>query len=80
MGTKHMTKKEKKSTAPKRGGATVLSALARRMLTVAANLEYYGGFSKAAAKHSRELAGAARVVAGWAKNIRAEERKRRKTA
>lgn len=74
-----MTKKAKKQTAPKRGGATILSALARRMLTVAADLEYYGGFSKASAKHSRELAGAARVVARWAKHIRAEERKQRKT-
>ena len=57
--------------------APKLRALAFMMADAAADLDYYGGFDSNARRHAKELAGAARMVKGWARTI---ARRRPKTA
>lgn len=46
-----------------------LEALAKHMLDVAVELEYYGGFDQRAAARAEELAGAAGIARGWAEHL-----------
>lgn len=50
--------------------AAQLNKLAHEMITVAAHMDYYGGFAEWAL-HSRELVGAARIAYQWADEIEA---------
>jgi hypothetical protein len=74
-----MAKKKslKRATAAAVEGAAPCSLLAEKieamatiMADTAADMEYYGGFSKRIQQHAKDLKGAARIAKTWARGIR----------
>ena len=53
-----------------------IEAMATIMADTAADMEYYGGFSKRIRQHAKDLKGAAHIARTWARNIRKDSAKK----
>ena len=60
------------SAAPCSLLAEKIEAMATIMADTAADMAYYGGFSKRIQQHAKDLKGAARIAKTWARGIRKE--------